>query len=111
MSVAVLIMAGGTGGHVFPALAVARLLREQQCEVTWIGTRRGIEARVVPASGFTVDWLNVAGLRGKGALSWLLAPFRLTRALAQAVAIIRRRRPVRWRSRPRPAPPPAGGGE
>lgn len=94
MSIAVLIMAGGTGGHVFPALAVARLLRERQCEVTWIGTRRGIEARVVPANGFPIEWLSVAGLRGKGILTLLLAPVRLGFALAQALAIVRRRRPA-----------------
>ena len=49
MSTAVLIMAGGTGGHVFPALAVAELLRERECRVVWVGTRRGLEARIVPA--------------------------------------------------------------
>jgi UDP-N-acetylglucosamine--N-acetylmuramyl-(pentapeptide) pyrophosphoryl-undecaprenol N-acetylglucosamine transferase len=94
MSIPVLIMAGGTGGHVFPALAVARLLRERQCEVTWVGTQRGIEARVVPANGFTIEWLSVAGLRGKGILTLLLAPLRLGIALAQALAILRRRRPA-----------------
>ncbi len=91
---AVLIMAGGTGGHVFPALAVARLLRERSCEVTWVGTRRGLEARVVPADGFPIEWLTVAGLRGKGLAGWLLAPFRLARALWQALGIVRRRRPA-----------------
>ena len=52
MSPPVLIMAGGTGGHVFPALALARLLREQSLEVVWLGTARGLEARVIPAEGF-----------------------------------------------------------
>lgn len=94
MSIPVLIMAGGTGGHVFPALAVARLLRERQCEVTWVGTERGIEARVVPANGFPIEWLSVAGLRGKGFLALLLAPVRLLYALVQALAIVRRRRPA-----------------
>ena len=94
MSIPVLIMAGGTGGHVFPALAVARLLRERQCEVTWVGTQRGLEARVVPANGFAIEWLAVAGLRGKGALTWLVAPVRLLMALRQALAIVRRRRPA-----------------
>lgn len=91
---AVLVMAGGTGGHVFPALAVARLLRERRCAVTWVGTRRGLEARVVPADGFPMEWLSVAGLRGKGALTWVLAPFKLARAMVQALSIVRRSRPA-----------------
>ena len=89
----VMIMAGGTGGHVFPALALARLLREQRREVIWLGTRRGLEARVVPADGFPIEWLSVGGLRGKGALTLLAAPFNLLRALWQALAIVRRHRP------------------
>ena len=90
----VMIMAGGTGGHVFPALALARLLREQQRQVIWLGTRRGLEARVVPADGFPIEWLTVGGLRGKGALTLLAAPFNLVRALWQALAIVRRHRPA-----------------
>jgi UDP-N-acetylglucosamine--N-acetylmuramyl-(pentapeptide) pyrophosphoryl-undecaprenol N-acetylglucosamine transferase len=90
----VLIMAGGTGGHVFPALALARLLRAQQREVIWLGTRRGLEARVVPADGFPIEWLSVGGLRGKGVLTLLAAPFNLFRALWQALAIVRRHRPA-----------------
>ena len=60
----VMIMAGGTGGHVFPALALARLLREQQRAVIWLGTRRGLEARVVPADGFPIEWLTVSPASG-----------------------------------------------
>jgi UDP-N-acetylglucosamine--N-acetylmuramyl-(pentapeptide) pyrophosphoryl-undecaprenol N-acetylglucosamine transferase len=93
MSAPVLIMAGGTGGHVFPALALARLLRERSRRVIWLGTRRGLEARVVPAEGIPVEWLSVGGLRGKSALTLLAAPFNLVRALWQALAIMRRHRP------------------
>jgi UDP-N-acetylglucosamine--N-acetylmuramyl-(pentapeptide) pyrophosphoryl-undecaprenol N-acetylglucosamine transferase len=90
----ILIMAGGTGGHVFPALAVAQALRAQSREVVWLGTRRGLEARVVPAAGFPIEWVTVSGLRGKGLVSWLTAPLRLLVALAQSLSIMRRRRPA-----------------
>jgi UDP-N-acetylglucosamine--N-acetylmuramyl-(pentapeptide) pyrophosphoryl-undecaprenol N-acetylglucosamine transferase len=89
-----LIMAGGTGGHVFPALALARELRARSWQVVWLGTRRGLEARLVPAEQIPVEWLEVGGLRGKGLLVWLAAPLRLARALAQALLVVRRRRPA-----------------
>lgn len=85
----VLIMAGGTGGHVFPALAVARVLRERACEVRWLGTQSGIEARLVPAAGIEVSWVRVSGLRGKGIAGWLAAPFKLTRAVRDALAAVK----------------------
>lgn len=90
----VIIMAGGTGGHVFPALALARLLRARSCEVVWLGTRRGLESRVIPAERIAIEWLSIGGLRGKGVLTWLAAPFRLALALAQALAVMRRHRPL-----------------
>jgi UDP-N-acetylglucosamine--N-acetylmuramyl-(pentapeptide) pyrophosphoryl-undecaprenol N-acetylglucosamine transferase len=93
MSRPILIMAGGTGGHVFPALALARLLREQHTEVIWLGTERGLESRVIPAEGIPIERLSIGGLRGKGALAWLAAPFRLARALLQALAVMRRHQP------------------
>ncbi len=93
MSRPILIMAAGTGGHVFPALALARLLREQSLEVIWLGTERGLESRVIPAEGIPIERLSIGGLRGKGALAWLAAPFRLLRALLQALAIMRRYQP------------------
>jgi UDP-N-acetylglucosamine--N-acetylmuramyl-(pentapeptide) pyrophosphoryl-undecaprenol N-acetylglucosamine transferase len=89
----VLIMAGGTGGHVFPALAVARALAGRDESVVWLGTRSGLEARVVPAEGFPLETIRVSGLRRKGALAWLAAPWRIAVALADALAVVRRRRP------------------
>ncbi len=89
----VMIMAGGTGGHVFPALAVARELRERGVDVVWLGTRRGLEARISRPAGVTMEWLTISAVRGRGALVWLLAPWRLSRAVAQAWRIIRRVRP------------------
>ncbi len=89
----VMIAAGGTGGHVFPALAVADALRADGVPVVWMGTRAGLEARVVPAAGIEMEWLTVSGLRGKGWRTRLLAPWTLTRACAQAWAGLRRRRP------------------
>jgi UDP-N-acetylglucosamine--N-acetylmuramyl-(pentapeptide) pyrophosphoryl-undecaprenol N-acetylglucosamine transferase len=88
-----LIMAGGTGGHVFPALALARVLRARSWRVVWLGTRRGIEARIVPVEQIPIEWLSIGGLRGKGALTLLAAPFRLARALLEALLIMRRHRP------------------
>lgn len=89
-----LIMAGGTGGHVFPALALARELRARHWRVVWLGTRRGLEAKLVPADGIPMEWLSVGGLRGKGVRVWLGAPLRLLRALLQSMAVIRRNRPA-----------------
>ena len=89
----IMIMAGGTGGHVFPALAVARALRDQGVQIVWLGTREGIEARVVPAAGFELETISIRGLRGGGLLRWLLLPMRLNVAMFQALRILRRRKP------------------
>ena len=89
----VLIMAGGTGGHVFPALAVAKVLRARGVAVVWLGVPGSMESRLVPAQGFPIEWVRVAGIRGKGALTWALAPLRIAQAVAQAIGVLRRVRP------------------
>jgi UDP-N-acetylglucosamine--N-acetylmuramyl-(pentapeptide) pyrophosphoryl-undecaprenol N-acetylglucosamine transferase len=89
----VLIMAGGTGGHVFPGLAVAKLLREQGVDVHWLGTQRGLESRLVPEAGFPLHFVTISGIRGKGLLAIFYAPFRLLKAIFQSVKIIRKLKP------------------
>lgn len=94
MNARVLIMAGGTGGHVYPALAVAEQLRGMGAEVVWLGTRRGLESRVVPANAIRIFYIAISGLRGKGMLSWLMAPFKLGWALSQSLVVMLRHRPA-----------------
>ena len=89
----VLIMAGGTGGHVFPALAVADELRARGVPVVWLGTHKGIEARVVKKAGYQIEWLSITGLRGKSAATLLLAPVRLVIACSQAFKVLWQRKP------------------
>ncbi|QXP91657.1 undecaprenyldiphospho-muramoylpentapeptide beta-N-acetylglucosaminyltransferase [Methylococcus capsulatus] len=89
----IVILAGGTGGHVFPALAVAGKLRRAGAEVFWMGTRTGLEARVVPAAGYPIDWLSVSGIRGKGLASKAKAAAMLGLACLQTLRILRRRKP------------------
>ena len=88
-----LMMAGGTGGHVFPALATARALQERGHEVYWLGASGGMEERLVGNTDIPLSTIHISGLRGKGKLALLLAPFRLMRALGEAWTLLRRINP------------------
>lgn len=86
----VMIMAGGTGGHVFPALAVADVLRKNGAQVEWLGTPRGIENSLVPAANIELHHISVEGVRGRGILGLLKAPFLIALAVLQAILIFRK---------------------
>lgn len=88
-----MVLAGGTGGHVFPALAVAKAMTPTGVEVCWLGTKQGLEARVVPENNIAIEWISISGLRGKGLLAWLKAPFKLANAIWQSLQIMRRVKP------------------
>jgi UDP-N-acetylglucosamine--N-acetylmuramyl-(pentapeptide) pyrophosphoryl-undecaprenol N-acetylglucosamine transferase len=93
MSATVLIMAGGTGGHVYPALTIARELQERGIQVHWLGTAAGLEARVIGETDIPLHFISITGLRGKRFMSLLLAPLKILGAIWQSVAVMRRVRP------------------
>jgi UDP-N-acetylglucosamine--N-acetylmuramyl-(pentapeptide) pyrophosphoryl-undecaprenol N-acetylglucosamine transferase len=88
-----LIMAGGTGGHVFPALACARVLQAQGASVHWLGSRNGMEADIIGQAGLPMSLIAVQGLRGKSKATQILAPFRLAQAIWQALTVVRKVKP------------------
>ena len=89
----VMIFAGGTGGHVFPALAVAKQIEKQSVPIIWVGTKRGIEAKLVPNAGYKIEWIAVNGLRGKNFATYILAPFKLALASVQVTWLLIKHRP------------------
>lgn len=88
-----LVMAGGTGGHVFPAIAVAQYLQQQGWEICWLGTADRMEAQLVPKHHIPIQFIQISGLRGKGIKALLSAPFRICRAVLQARKIIKAYQP------------------
>lgn len=89
----VMILAGGTGGHIFPGLAVAKVLRARGVPVTWLGADGAMETRLVPQHDIAIDTLAISGLRGKGKLALLGAPVRVLRAIRAAGFVLRERKP------------------
>ena len=93
MSKKLLVMAGGTGGHVFPAIAVAQTLQKEGWEICWLGTKDRMEAQLVPKHGIPIRFIQISGLRGKGIKALLGAPFAILRAVLQARKIIKEYQP------------------
>jgi UDP-N-acetylglucosamine--N-acetylmuramyl-(pentapeptide) pyrophosphoryl-undecaprenol N-acetylglucosamine transferase len=89
----ILIMAGGTGGHVFPGLACAREFQRRGMTVSWLGTSAGIEAKLVPQAGIELFCIDIKGVRGKGVARLLFAPLMLMQAVWQAIAVVRKVKP------------------
>jgi len=88
-----LIMAGGTGGHVYPALGFAALARQSGYKISWLGTNQGLEARVVPANGIEFHCIEISGVRGKGIKPLISAPIKIIKAIHQARKILKNLRP------------------
>ena len=88
-----LVMAGGTGGHIFPGIAVAEYLKAQGWHIHWLGTAKRMEADIVPEHGFDISFINIAGLRNKSWKAWLKTPFKLMQSVMQSIKVIRKVKP------------------
>lgn len=89
----IMIMAGGTGGHVIPGLTIAKLLQQQDCEIHWFGTEQGIEAKLVPEAGIKLHCIKIAGLRGSGWRGYFTAPWKVLMAIKQSYAVFKQVNP------------------
>lgn len=93
MSKKVVVVAGGTGGHIFPGIAVADYLKQQGWQVSWIGTPDRMEASVVPKHNIEIDFIDVKGVRGNGLKRLIKAPFMVINAILQARKVLKQQRP------------------
>jgi len=88
-----LVMAGGTGGHIFPGLAVADKLKSEGWHIHWLGTADRMESEIIPKHGYGISFINISGLRHKSLLTWLKLPFKLMNSLRQAISVINEVKP------------------
>lgn len=89
----ILVMAGGTGGHIFPGIAVAEELVKKGWKVHWLGTAERMEAEIVPKNGYPISFINIAGIRNKGWQTWLKTPFKILQSVMQSIQVLKEVKP------------------